>query len=212
MISSFNTDVDTFTSSQQVVYFVQDTYLRTVTVKLKGNAENSSVYMQVTSPYMAQSITTPTVEIGEGDKTVEFTVNAHITALNDSRTFYLNLYLRGTNFSVYGGAVSNDDKLFFQGTMAYHSPDYRSKIWNSRYDVTSDEVCFISGDNTPRLINNSGEDWNDWARDSEGYPLNINIPRIKADINDGLPFFFLMGGAIYKIISNYKNLLCQQKI
>lgn len=199
MTSTFNAGVDTFTGYQQCIYFEQDVHINTITVKLHGNAENSNAYLTMSSPVVTSlNFTSDTIDIGKGDKTVTFTINQSIISPPEfieaqSRTLYINIYLRGTNFSVYGGAVSDNDKLLFQGAMVWHSPDYKSKIWNSQYDVTNEKVCAISGD-TPRLINNSGEDWTDWARDSEGYPFNITVPKINAELNDRLPFFFLMDG------------------
>lgn len=195
LISAFNSGITTFNGSAQRIIFYQDTYLRSITVRVQGNNENAYVQLSVHDYYAGVTKTTERIDIGEGVTSVTFPINMQLTARTIwGQNTYINVSISGSNFSVFGGAVAEDYMIYFQGTMAHHDPQYKNRIWDSQYDVTNEKVCTISGD-TPRLINNSGEDWTDWARDSEGYPININIPRIKAEINGGLPFFFLMDDA-----------------
>lgn len=194
LISTFNSGITTFTSSAQQINFFQNIYLRSITVRVQGNNENAYASLTVQQESQ-QAKTTDRINIGEGVKSVTFPVEMQINITTATRDYtWLNVSISGSNFSVFGGTVAEDYMIYFQGTMAHHDPQYKNRIWDSQYDVTNEKVCTISGD-TPRLINNSGEDWNDWARDSEGYPFNITVPKINAELNGGLPFFFLMDDA-----------------
>lgn len=170
------------------------TTLTDMTIYCFGNLELNGIKLKLLSTYDTSSATvTATCNGVTSTDTKEFNspidglfeFNVHVNAEENQN---IVITVSRSRLNTIGGQFAADEKIL-KGLSAMLTG---TAAFNCVLIATSTPIWRLIDDGYPELVSTEIVEFIDWDRDTDGYPINTTVWRIKNDVNDGFPFFFLL--------------------
>lgn len=172
------------TNSTMVLQCYGNMEIHKITLKLKSTSQQSSVTVRARRD---DGITSEDTKSFNNPIDGYFEFNISISA-TENQTIAIGT--TRSNLDTIGGNTIESEKIL-QGLSARITS---LSSYNCIITATSEKIWQIVDGGYPELVGTDVIDFNDWDRDSDGYPMNTTVWKINSELNDGLPFFFLMDG------------------